>query len=398
MIYNGNTMYQRLVQKTLLKTVKTFPVVILTGARQTGKSTLCKSLLGKSHDYVSLEDPDQRRIALEDPRTFLKNHPAPAIFDEIQYAPELPSYLQGIVDADRRRAGQYILTGSQNFLMMQKVSQSLAGRAALLALYPCSVEEIDGKKASLRSEPATVADWILRGGYPELRARPELDRRTWCGSYIRLYLERDVRQLLNVGDLQTFERFLRLIAIRTGQILNLSDLARDSGVSVPTAKRWISVLEASYQVYLLPPFFANLSKRLVKSPKIYFGDTALASYLMGIHDPEVLLQGPFLGPLFETAVVLEHLKWASFQGETPSLSYFRTKDGTEVDLMIEEGATLHAREIKSARTFGAAFAKNMLAAEGWLKRPLQKVILAPVEKSFHLKQEVEVRPWQRVGW
>lgn len=391
-------MFKRSIEKSFLKAVKSFPVVILTGARQTGKSTLCKTLLKKTHAYVSLEDPDLRRQAVEDPRTFLKNFPAPLILDEIQYAPELPSYIQGIVDENRHQYGQYILTGSQNFLLMERVSQSLAGRAALLTLYTCSVTEVDGAKAKPRSEPKAVADWILRGGYPELRARPDLDRRSWCSSYIQLYLERDVRQILQIGDLRGFERFINLVALRTGQVLNLSDLARDTGVSVPTATRWLSVLEASYQVYILPPFHANLSKRLVKSPKIYFGDTALATYLMGIHDSETLLQGPLLGALFETASVLEHIKWAGYHNSASTLSYFRTKDGTEVDLMIEDGTELSAREIKSSRTLSTYSTENLLKAETLLKKPLKKTLLAPVEKPLWISKDIQVQPWHRVEW
>lgn len=391
-------MFQRFIQQQLLQSVKTFPVVILTGARQTGKSTLCKTLFKKTHTYVSLEDPDIRRQAAEDPRTFLQNFPAPVIFDEIQYAPQLPSYIQGLVDEHRNRYGQYILTGSQNFLLMEKVSQSLAGRAALLTLHTCCVSEIDGKKAKPRSKPKSVADWLLRGGYPELRARTALDRQTWCSSYIQLYLERDVRHILTIGDLGSFERFIHLTAMRTGQILNISDLARDTGVSVPTASRWLSALEASYQIFLLPPFHANLSKRLIKAPKLYFGDTALATYLMGIHDPETLLKGPLLGPLFETAVVLEHIKWASFASGHPSLTYFRTKDGIEVDLLIEEGTTLHAREIKTSRTFSAYSTENLIKAEKLLKKPLIKELLAPVEKPAQVSEGIQVRPWHHVQW
>lgn len=391
-------MFKRLIQKQFLKAVKTFPVVILTGARQTGKSTLCKTLLKKTHAYVSLEDPDLRRQAVEDPRTFLKNFPAPVILDEIQYAPQLPSYIQGIVDEHRNRYGQYILTGSQNFLLMQRVSQSLAGRAALLTLYTCSVAEIDGVKAKPRSEPKDVADWILRGGYPEPRARTDLDRKTWCASYIQLYLERDARHILNIGDLRNFEQFIHLAAMRTGQILNISDLARDTGISVPTASRWLSVMEASYQIFLLPPFHANLSKRLIKSPKLYFGDTALATYLMGIHDADSLLHGPFYGPLFETAVVLEHIKWASWNNNHPGLTYFRTKDGIEVDIIIEDGAALYAREIKTSRTLTTYSTRNLIKAENLLKKPLIKLLLAPVPKSVLVSEGIKVCPWQNVGF
>lgn len=381
----------------LRRSIGTFPVVILTGSRQSGKSTLCREILGDTHSYVSLEDPDVRRQALDDPRTFLINHPAPVILDEIQYAPELPSYIQGIVDGNRARGGQYVLTGSQNFLMMQQVSQSLAGRAALLTLHPCSVREVDAA-GSARAEPAQIADWILRGGYPELRAHPEIDRGTWCGSYIRLYLERDARNILSVGDLGSFERFIRLSAIRTGQMLNKADLARDAGVSVPTVSRWLSVLEASYQVFLLRPFHANLSKRLVKTPKLYFGDTALASYLMGIHDARVLLGSPQLGPLFETAVVLEHVKLASFGGDLPSFSYLRTKDGLEVDLVIEDGVALHAREITMQRTLSSRMGDSLVRSETLLGRPLRKTVLLPVERRQSLGRGVTLVPWSHVAW
>ncbi len=390
-------MLQRKIKKIFLKSVAAFPVVILTGARQTGKSTLCKELLKKTHEYVSLEDPDIRKRALEDPRTFLQTHKAPLILDEIQYAPELVSYIQTIVDQKRDKAGQYILTGSQNFLLMQQVSQSLAGRAALLSLYPCSVEEVDGV-GKVRSSPEEVADWILSGGYPELRTRPEVDRNTWCASYIRLYLERDVRQVIQVGDLDIFEKFLSLVAARTGQILNMSNLSRDAGVSVPTITRWLSVLRASYQVYFLEPFHANISKRLIKAPKIYFGDTALASFLMGIHDKRLLHSSPFIGPLFETACFLEHIKAASFRTDLSRFSYFRTKEGLEIDLMIESGTKLHAREIKSSRTITSQLAKNLLEAEKLLERGFNKKILAPVERKIVLAHKVEVLPWHQIEW
>ena len=391
-------MLDRFIKNAFIKSLKAFPVLILTGARQTGKSTLCKNLLLKTHRYVSLEDPDVRKMALEDPRTFLKVNPPPVILDEIQYAPDLPSYIQGIVDQIRTHYSQYVLTGSQNFLLMENVSQSLAGRAALMTLYPCSVAEADGKKAPARAHPDAVADWVLRGGFPELRTRPELDRRTWCSSYIRLVLERDVSRLLNVGDLDRFERFLHLVAIRTGQLLNESDLARDAGISVSTARKWLSVLQASCQIFLLRPYHANLSKRLIKAPKIYFGDTALASYLMGLHDADTLIQGPFLGPLFETAVFLEHMKWKSFQERGGGLTFFRTKDGLEVDLMIEDGRTIHAREIKTSRTMGSQMGEALLRAEKLFRKPLTKTILAPLERRSGISGDIELRPWHDVEW
>ncbi len=391
-------MFKRKLEKQFMKAVQMFPVIILTGARQTGKSTLCRTMLKDTHGYVSLEDPDARQQALEDPRTFLKRYAAPVIIDEIQYAPNLVSYIQGIVDENRQSYGQYVLTGSQNFLLMRQVSQSLAGRAALLTLYPCSVNEVDEENHGPRSSLHDVADWILRGGYPELRARSELDRKAWCSAYIRLYLERDVRNLLNIGDLTAFERFIRLVALRTAQILNISDLARDAEVSPPTAKRWLSILEESYIIYMLHPYHANLSKRLIKAPKIYFTDTALASYLMGIHHDESLMDGPQLGPLFETSVIMEHLKHDSFSGNSATFTYFRTKDGLEVDLFIEDENRLFAREIKTTRTPMSRMAENLIQVEKLLKKPLDKILLTPIDKAAPLSQDVMMRPWQQVEW
>jgi predicted AAA+ superfamily ATPase len=281
---------------------------------------------------------------------------------------------------------------------MRQVSQSLAGRAALMTLYPCSVSEVDLSKKHPRSNPHDVADWILRGGYPELRANPKLERRRWCGAYIRLYVERDVRNLLNVGDITAFEKFIRLTALRTGQILNISDLARDAEVSPPTAKRWLSILEESYIIYLLRPYYANLSKRLIKSPKIYFTDTALASYLMGIHNEDSLMEGPQFGPLFETAAIMEHIKYDSYSDNSARFSYFRTKDGIEIDLLIEDNAQLYAREMKTTRTLMPRMAENLIRTEELLKKSVHKTLLAPIEKAGLFSHDVETRPWQEVGW
>lgn len=391
-------MFRRGIEAHFKKIVRSFPAVVLTGARQTGKSTLCKALFGKTHAYVSLEDPDVRRLALEDPRTFLKIHAPPVIIDEIQYAPDLPSYIQGMIDADRRRFGSFILTGSQNFLLMNQVSQSLAGRAAVLTLHPCALSELERDKKNNSSSPNDVANWILRGGFPELCARPRLDRTAWCSSYIRLYLERDVRRIINVSDIDGFERFLRLVALHTGQILNASELGRDLGIAQPTVMRWLSILRASHILHFLNPFHANLSKRLVKSPKIYFADTALASYMMGLNETKTLMGSPQFGALFETAVFLEHIKHDSFSGNTATFSFFRTKDGTEADLMIEEGGHLFAREFKSSRTLTPNHCDNLVKTANMLKRPLNLALLAPVAKRQPFAYGVELRPYWDIAW
>ena len=349
--------------RTLVRAVKTFPALVLTGPRQAGKTTLLKTLFGKTHRFVSLENSDARLLAQEDPAGFLERYSAPVIIDEVQYAPELLSYIKTKID-EHRKPGQWLLTGSQNFVLMDKVAQSLAGRAAVLTLLPLSyAEQVETVETTLEvgkwvkkltqnvaPKKLSVANWILRGSYPEVAVNLKVDRQLWCGSYITTYLERDIRNLTSVGDLNQFERFVKLCATRTGQILNLTDMARDIGVSVSTARRWLSILEAGYQVYLLYPYYKNIGKRLVKSPKLYFTDTGLASYLLGIHEKETLFGSPSLGALFETAVVVDVLKRFLNYGALPSLYYIRTRDGLEVDLALDLAGNLYLFEMKASMT------------------------------------------------
>ena len=405
-------MYQhRILERTIKRAIATFPAVVVTGPRQSGKTTLLRQLFDSSHRYVSLEDPDVRIRAKEDPVGFLDAHPSPVLFDEIQYVPELLSYIKTRID-EHRLPGQWLFTGSQNFVLMQGVSESLAGRAAVLSLLPFSFAERIGRAeasldpaawiTALKNAPytesnTTLAECILRGGYPEIALNPSVDRQLWCGSYIATYLERDIRNLTAIGDLSQFERFIRLCATRTGQILNLSELARDIGVSVPTAKRWISILETGMQVHLVHPYYRNIGKRLIKSPKLYFNDTALASYLLGLHSEETLLASPHFGALFETMIVGDMLKRFLHFGQMPSLYYLRTRDGLEVDAVLDIEDALHFFEIKATATIVPKHAAGLLH----LKRdaavaPATTAIISLSRDNHHLTQGVDSYGWQNI--
>lgn len=329
---------------------KHFPVIFLTGPRQSGKTTLVKELF-KELPYILLELPDQQRLAAEDPRSFLSRYPTGAILDEVQNVPELFSYLQGIVDENRKV--KFILTGSQNFLLNEKISQSLAGRAGVATLLPLTLVELKEKILS-----SGLEDWIVRGFYPELYNQ-DMPPGLFYPSYVQTYLERDVRSLKNVGNLAQFNLFLKLCAGRVGQILNVSAVATEAGISVNTAKAWLSVLEASYIIYRLPPHYKNFNKRLVKSPKLYFIDTGLACHLLGITNPAQVQTHYALGALFENFVIMECYKQRLNQGKRDGLYFWKDNKGIEVDLLIEEGTNLKAYEIKAGRTANHEYFKNL---------------------------------------
>jgi len=366
------TYIPRSLEAVLQKAMQEFPAVVLVGPRQSGKTTLLKHLYGEQYPIVSLEPPDVRIAALNDPRGFLNLYPLPVVFDEIQYAPILLPYIKEQVDAHRERRGQYILTSSQNLLLMQQVTESLAGRAAVLKLLPLSRWELarstqrslpwEGEQPPALPEGPASELWeqILRGFYPEVNSSPDRDIRLWQASYVQTYLERDVRNLRDIGDLTLFQTFLRAMAARSSRILNLSDLARDVGISVNTAKGWLSILEASFQIFVLRPYYANIGKRLVKSPKVYFTDTGLLCYLVGLRDSDHAASGPMGGAIFENLIVAELFKIYTHRGEVPALYYWRTAAGSEVDVVIETQDNLIPLEIKLSETPRPEMAKEII--------------------------------------
>jgi len=356
---------KRRIESTVLKLTRSFPVVLLTGPRQVGKTTLFEQLRKESgHSYVSLDEFEIRTLAKRDPGMFLEQYQPPLIIDEIQYAPQLLPYLKSRVDRSRKKSS-FWLTGSQHFHLMKGVSESLAGRVAVLKLLGVSAAEEKGGKGGLGARVFEVAPAkldcskinlkelfgrILRGGFPRLLTRGHPPIENFYGSYVQTYIDRDLRDLVRVGSLSSFETFIRLCAARTAQLLNLSDLARDSGISVNTAKEWLALLEASGHIYLLRPYYQNINKRLIKSPKLYFLDTGLVCYLTGWKTAETAMKGAMAGGLFETFVLAELIKSFWNQGLEAPIWFFRTKEKEEVDILIDRNGKLYPIEIKlSAR-------------------------------------------------
>jgi len=380
----------RRLAPTLERLARGFPVLTITGPRQSGKTTLARNLFG-DRPYVSLEDPVERAFAAEDPRGFLARFRQGAVFDEAQRWPDLFSHLQGLVDAERV-PGRFVLTGSQQFNLMAGIGQSLAGRVGVTRLLPLALEELP--EASLSTLSAD--DAILRGGYPAL-LDPRVDPQDWFASYGATYLERDVRQLVRVQDLARLQRFLRLCAGRTGQLLTLGAVAGEAGINHSTAASWLSVLEASDVVSRLPPYHRNFGKRLVKSPKLYFVDSGLACWLLGIHRSDTLALHPLRGALFETLMIGEALKARCNRGLPADLYFWRDNHGLEVDLLFEADGVLQPVEIQSGQTITRDLVQAATAFSRRIGEPGHKPWLVYGGDEHQERSDLEVIGWRGFG-
>jgi len=396
----------RSLEPMLKKAVKEFPAIVLTGPRQSGKTTLLKQQFGRKYNYVSMEPPNIRDAASSNPHGFLDLYSPPVIIDEVQNAPILLPYIKELIDERRDVPGQYILTGSQNLLLLERVTETLAGRAAILKLLPLSKREVDGEpEAKLpwerKKKPSSKGyignrlwETLLRGFYPELIANPGRDYTLWHSSYLQTYLERDVRSLRQIGDLSQFQDFLRALAVRSGQLLNITDIARDLGIAVNTIKAWLSILEATFQIYILRPYFANVGKRLVKSPKIYFTDAGVLCHLLRINKADHIASGPSGGAIMETAVLSEIVKTIIHRGVEPQIYFWRTSLGSEVDIIVDTGEKLIPIEVKLSATPRPGMADRIEAFQADLgKKATHGYVVHPGDIHLPLKPKVTAIPF-----
>jgi predicted AAA+ superfamily ATPase len=381
--------WKRQLQETFEHARKHFPAVLVTGPRQSGKTTFLRHT-APDCAYVTFDDPLQRQRATQDPNGFLEQFKTGSVvLDEVQYVPELFAYLKLRIDAERERNGRFLMTGSQNFQLMRHISDSLAGRLGILELPPFSLAEMsDAGKLE-------IPDLIWRGGYPTVVLHPS-GRDSWISAYVQTYLERDIRQLHTVHDLRAFETYIGLCAARHGQELNLLELSRECGVVANTSKAWFSVLNASYILWTLSPYFRNFGKRLVKSPKMYFWDSALAAYLSRQPNAEALWHGAAGGAFFEGFIVMEAVKTFLTRGQRPNLYFWRSQDGLEVDLLVETGGKLHGVEIKQTATPTAGHAQPLLRWQQILGPTIcgESILVCCVDKPTEIVHGITALPWQ----
>jgi hypothetical protein len=386
-------MIPRTLKKKLLELSGYYPVIVVTGPRQSGKTTLCKMAF-PDKAYVSLEALDIRDFAIKDPRGFLSEYADGAIIDEIQNAPDLLSYLQSDIDA-LPQPGRFILTGSQHFGLSQSISQSLAGRCGILVLLPPSLEEL----RLFQNAPDDLFSILWQGSYPRIYDQ-NIPAQQWLADYTATYLQRDVRQVINIGDLQTFSGFLKLCSGRTAQEINLSAIGSDAGVSHNTVRSWLSVLETSFIIHRLPPLHSNIRKQIVKAPKLHFFDSGIACYLLGIREPDQLFQHPLRGAIFESWVISEIFKATVHGGIQPRIFHYRETRGLEIDLIIEKAKGMDAVEIKSGATVSEDFFKNLeifsdRLKKAALKRPIRNHVVYGGDLS-QKRSKAQVLSWRDV--
>lgn len=384
---------RRQAETVLLERAKAYPVVTVLGPRQSGKTTLCR-IAFPDKPYVNLEQPDVREFAQQDPKAFLDQYLDGAVLDEIQNVPSLLSWIQVLTDSDPR-AGRFVLTGSHQLQLSAQLTQSLAGRTAVIELLPLSLSELISQNVSMPTDGA-VDQWMLQGGYPRIHAQ-QMSPEVMLSDYFATYVERDVRQLINLRHLREFGQCVRLLAGRTGQLLNQSSLGNEVGVSSNTITQWLSILEASFVVFTLAPWSANLGKRLVKSPKVYFYDVGLACWLLGIKTVEQLQYHPLRGALFENLVVLEVMKAQRNQGLREPLYFFRDSNGLEVDLLLERAEGLVLVEIKASQTVAAPLFKGLRTVSALLGERVKKQYLVYGGDALQERTDVQVLPFHMSG-
>jgi len=379
-----------MIEEAVKDALNKYPIIALTGPRQSGKTTLLKHIF-PDFQYVSLENPDNRNFAETDPNGFLARYTSLVIFDEVQRVPALFSYLQTIVD-ERGLMGQFILSGSQNFHLMYNITQSLAGRVAIFKLFPFDNQELED--ANLLSDDYLAH--LVRGFYPAIFDR-SIPSRTFYSNYVQTYLQRDVSELISIKNIRLFQNFLGLCAARAGQLLNLNTLANECGISQPTAKAWISALENSYIVFILQPFHENFSKRIVKTPKLYFYDTGLLCYLLKISDPEQIANHFFKGCLFENMMIAEYVKRMYHKNSLQDIWFWRDSAGHEVDLVVQEGLTINLIEIKATQTIMSDLFKGLQYFEQNSKRENLTKSLVYAGTDYQERTMANVLPWSAFG-